>query len=652
MEYKISFFNSIADKSPSEISILELLEAIKTGKYKEKIEKLRKEANLVKKEQLKKGLLSATISGIFKEGHKAENLIVHSGLIQIDIDKVNDLQKAIESLNNDKFTFACFISPSGNGIKVIVKIQPGISLHLQQFKELEQYYLRTYKQIIDPQCKDVNRLMYVSYDESLFYNPDSLQWEGDNQKLFEDAIKYIEKYEKFNDGNRNNYVYKLARNCRGKEISIEYTLQEIINRFQSETLPEKEIYKTVKSAYTNNSKNLYQIGINNGTNHESDSEKYLSKIEQVESFINDNYEVRNNIVSCQIEYRPENSEQDFEFLNVDTVWRKLEHKGISYPISKLRSLLNSDFIPLYNPLQSYFENLKEWHETDIDYISKLCEYIPAKNSEFLKIHLKKWLVRSVSCALNEHYVNKQVLVFVNPMHSSGKTTLCRWLSPPILRRYYCESFTFDSEGQNKLDSNFLINLDELASISKYDINSLKSIVSMLSVKSRLKYAARDTFRFRRANFVGSTNKTDFLTDETGSVRWLCIEFIGKINFAYSTEMIIDDIWRQAYSLFKSKFSFELTTKEENEIQKLNKQFQFYSPERELILELFEPVEKEDSADCLPASAIEKELKQKFPEFRLSSQIIGKELTFLGFKKGRYKEEINGYMNVGYYVKRK
>ena len=56
---------------------------------------------------------------------------------------------------------------------------------------------------------------------------------------------------------------------------------------------------------------------------------------------------------------------------------------------------------------------------------------------------------------------------------------------------------------------------------------------------------------RRANFIGSTNKDEFLTDETGSVRFVCIELIDKLNFSYKTEMKIDDVWRQAYSLYKN-----------------------------------------------------------------------------------------------------
>ena len=78
----------------------------------------------------------------------------------------------------------------------------------------------------------------------------------------------------------------------------------------------------------------------------------------------------------------------------------------------------------------------------------------------------------------------------------------------------------------------------------------------------------------------STNKDEFLTDETGSVRWLCFELIGKMNFTYKDKININDIWRQAYSLYKSGFAYQLTPEEieENEI-KLDKDFKLIEDDK-------------------------------------------------------------------------
>lgn len=92
-----------------------------------------------------------------------------------------------------------------------------------------------------------------------------------------------------------------------------------------------------------------------------------------------------------------------------------------------------------------------------------------------------------------------------------------------------------------LSENFIINLDELAIFDKKEINYLKSLLSKDRVKIRRPFATRATSDARRASFFGSTNNNVFLTDETGSVRWLCFE-IDSIDFAYIKNVDIDQVW--------------------------------------------------------------------------------------------------------------
>ncbi|MCW3170306.1 virulence-associated E family protein [Chryseobacterium sp. 09-1422] len=78
------------------------------------------------------------------------------------------------------------------------------------------------------------------------------------------------------------------------------------------------------------------------------------------------------------------------------------------------------------------------------------------------------------------------------------------------------------------------------------MNSLKAYISKTHINERLAYARKSEYLERICSFVGSTNKTDFLTDDLGSVRWIIFEVIEKINFNYSSEINIDKVWAQAY----------------------------------------------------------------------------------------------------------
>jgi len=105
-----------------------------------------------------------------------------------------------------------------------------------------------------------------------------------------------------------------------------------------------------------------------------------------------------------------------------------------------------------------------------------------------------------------------------------------------------------------LCKNFLINLDELAVLSRQEINSLKSYFSKTQINERLPYERKNSIINRTCSFVGSSNMDEFLTDETGSVRWLCFR-INSINWDYRAQIDINRVWAHAYALAQDK-SFE------------------------------------------------------------------------------------------------
>ncbi len=87
---KISFFKTgITQKKPtSEVSVDSALEHIKSGKYKEQIERLRQASDKSVRRVLKKELAYYTFSGTFKT-REANSLNKHSGFICIDLDDLD-----------------------------------------------------------------------------------------------------------------------------------------------------------------------------------------------------------------------------------------------------------------------------------------------------------------------------------------------------------------------------------------------------------------------------------------------------------------------------------------------------------------------------------------------------------------------------------
>ena len=173
--YKVSFYKNIFDtESKEQITIDQFLKAIKNGKYKKAIEAIRQATTKKERGLLKKQLPNITASGTFTR-RLDKNLIAHSGLKQIDIDHDEnielDLNEAKKKLSTDPFTFAAFISPSGNGLKLLVRINPDEDKIV--YTSLEAYYKDNFNLQIDKACSNVSRGMGVSYDPDLYHNPDS-----------------------------------------------------------------------------------------------------------------------------------------------------------------------------------------------------------------------------------------------------------------------------------------------------------------------------------------------------------------------------------------------------------------------------------------------------------------------------------------------
>jgi DNA-binding transcriptional regulator YiaG len=107
---------------------------------------------------------------------KNENVVEHSGMIILDIDKDKkpgiDFPSLKQNITADKYTCVCFNSPNG-GIKVIVNTNIfALEYHGVYFESIKQHFLKHYNiKEIDPSGCNVARACYLPYDYDCYYNP-------------------------------------------------------------------------------------------------------------------------------------------------------------------------------------------------------------------------------------------------------------------------------------------------------------------------------------------------------------------------------------------------------------------------------------------------------------------------------------------------
>ena len=316
----------------------------------------------------------------------------------------------------------------------------------------------------------------------------------------------------------------------------------------------------------------------------------LPLITLIQEYLSERYSFRLDVVANVLQYKPANA-SSFREMNENNLLRELYEIGFSRFKDQLKALLRSDFIPEFDPFKEYFASLPVWDETQPDHITALASHVSVKDAEWFLLMFRKMLVRSVACGIGGAKFNKQCFVLYGEQ-DDGKTSFLRFLCPPALKDYYKENIDFENkDGRIALGENFLINLDELSSLSKSDANKFKAYLTEERVKIRRPYAERETSMDRRASFLGSTNQNEFLTDVTGNVRWLVFETEG-INHdsgglnGYSA-VDINRVWAQAYALLKSGFKYELTREERAHSEGNNRQHQRTTAEIDLLNHYFE-----------------------------------------------------------------
>jgi len=201
---------------PSYVSLESVLGAIKDGRKKDEILRIRKSTDESEIRALKMQLPCVIYSGRFdiemshrrKDGsyyksfRNDESLSVHSKLVAFDIDDVEDVEKLKADLIQDDYIYAVWKSPSGTGVHGLIKIADG-NRHEEHYSALLKRY-----PMFDTTARNPSRVLFLSYDENLLINEDS--------KTFFDLVereefKGIELSGSFTDYRKLDIAAKMIR---------------------------------------------------------------------------------------------------------------------------------------------------------------------------------------------------------------------------------------------------------------------------------------------------------------------------------------------------------------------------------------------------------------------------------------------------------
>ena len=268
---EVTIFKDILDTSrPFYRDVSVILDRIRGGASKDLIKEIRSESDKIERNKLKGCLPAVCFSGKFSKRNDS-SLIEHSGLICLDFDGYDSYDMLLEEkqrLTEDRYVYSVFISPSGMGLKVLVKIPPDENSHKNFFNSLKHYFDSKY---FDDTSKNLSRVCYESYDPAIWLNEQSSVFNQITEQEYQEVAKFKDRQtipitdenrtveilmkwwtRKYGvvAGERNQNVYILA--AKFNEFGINKTVAEFIMKdFAMDDFPQSEIKRTIQSAYSN-----------------------------------------------------------------------------------------------------------------------------------------------------------------------------------------------------------------------------------------------------------------------------------------------------------------------------------------------------------------------------------------------------------------
>jgi hypothetical protein len=255
-------------------ALLLLANDIASDKYKAQVQHIQNliaQGNEEEAKKFKVQLPAFTPSATYTEKRLATHIDQYSGFVHLDFDKLTteQMQQAFETIAQIPYTFLCFRSPSGNGLKVFVEVDTTAEYHAEAYRQVQTYYETQTELTSDAKCKDITRLCFVSYDPTLYKNISNQKFKVDTgqpvikqpevkqqakplvmhtgyEQLLEECVRFTEQKKTYTEGSRNEFVYVFASNCNRKGIPDDIALQYALHTYD---LPEQEIKAAFGSAY-------------------------------------------------------------------------------------------------------------------------------------------------------------------------------------------------------------------------------------------------------------------------------------------------------------------------------------------------------------------------------------------------------------------
>jgi predicted P-loop ATPase len=173
----------------------------------------------------------------------------------------------------------------------------------------------------------------------------------------------------------------------------------------------------------------------------------------------------------------------------------------------------------YNPIKDIINNLEWDNKPRIKSIFQ--KYLKCEDSEYVREVAKLTFLGGIARLYSPGIKYDNMPIFIGKQ-GCGKSTFVRWLA--IKDCFFKEISEIDGQkGIEALEGAWICEMSELLALTKSkEVEAVKSFITRQNDSYRKPYERRLTDNPRKCIIIGSTNRSQFLTDKTGNRRFFPI----------------------------------------------------------------------------------------------------------------------------------
>ena len=613
--YLLSLFRNYRDMKPTEITLEDIVglirhdagTAARTQSHRYYLQQQRPQAA----SREKSACPCFAVSVHFNGGKRKEHIDGWTRLVMADFDHIpaERMAECVRRVREDPHTLLTYTTISGEGLRVITAYEAADDYHPRSEQELHalafgrtnEHYARLTGLSYDEKCKNATRLSGLAHDPEAFFNLDATAFVIERPEpkphparrkasekrlarivatagrlLADEGIAYTEHH-------HNEYIMRMGYLLNAYGADQEAAIRWATKRFADY---DGDVAGIVRSCYRRTEEHGTRSLAPRKKAADAPSAQKRATVDDIEAFLTRQGRFRKNTVTGKYEFAPEGTDEfkDLTDREVNSLWRTLCKEVAPARKPDVQTVIESDYVPLYNPFREYVDALPAWDGTT-DYIGQLSARVHVRQgAELFDGFFKKWLVAMLASLLDEETVNHEILVLIG-RQGIYKTTWLNNLLPPELRRYFylkSNSRNITRDDLLTLSEFAVVCLEELDEMESRELNQLKALTTMRHVNERAAYAHFKEMRPHIASFCGTSNNRQFLNDLSGNRRWMPFE-VESIDSPYDNPVDYTHVFAQAYALTRNGYHYWLDDEEIRTLNGHNRQFEVPCLEQELIL---------------------------------------------------------------------